>query len=106
VASRQVTADIIEDAAPERIASYQPVESSGEDTPPEAPSVMNETEVSSSTSSSIAYRITSSDTMESIAQEFNTTPMRLSQMNKKSPWDRLTPGDFLYVPWPPAARRD
>jgi|GEM_PF-5854873 LysM repeat protein len=109
VASRQSTTDVIEDAPPARITSYRPVEPSKEDSPPAPPPAFNDAEETSDTSSSssgIAYRITSSDTMESIAREFNTTPKQLSQMNKKSPWDRLTPGDFLFVPWPPAPRRD
>ncbi len=108
VASRQDTTGILEDAAPARITSYQPVESNGEDTPTASPEALTDEDEDEATDSSsgIAYRITPSDTMESIASEFNTSPRKLSQMNKKSPWDRLTPGDFLFVPWPPAPRRD
>ena len=50
-------------------------------------------------SARIAYRVTGRDTMESIAQEFNTTTKELRRMNQMGPFDQLTAGNFVAVPW-------
>jgi LysM repeat protein len=50
-------------------------------------------------SARIAYRVTGRDTMESIAQEFTTTTKELRRMNQMGPFDQLTAGNFVAVPW-------
>jgi LysM repeat protein len=101
VASREGNNGIMDESPPARTTSYrfddpsanQPESPTGEDGPTDL-------------SREVAYHVTSSDTLESIAREFKTTPKELSQLNKMSPWDRLTPGNYIIVPWQDHARRD
>lgn len=46
----------------------------------------------------LAYRVDRSDTLESIAQQFSTTPDRIREMNRLSAATPLKPGDEIMVP--------
>ena len=54
----------------------------------------------------LAYRITAHDSAETLAREFNTTPVDLRHMNQMGPFDQFKPGNFIRVPWHSAARAD
>ncbi|MFN0077831.1 MAG: LysM peptidoglycan-binding domain-containing protein [Prosthecobacter sp.] len=46
----------------------------------------------------LAYRVDRSDTLESIAQQFSTTPDRIREMNRLQPGAKLNSGDEIMVP--------
>ncbi len=96
VASRGATDEVLDAIPQTRPTAYQSdvtEESSPEDSlaPAGSPAPAG--------SARIAYRVTGRDTMESIAQEFNTTTKELRRMNQMGPFDQLTAGNFVAVPW-------
>jgi len=96
VASRGATEEVLDAIPQTRPTAYQSdvtEESSPEDSP--APSASP----APAGSARIAYRVTGRDTMDSIAQEFNTTTKELRRMNQMGPFDQLTAGNFVAVPW-------
>ena len=95
VASRGAASDVIDPIPQTRPASYQAdaEENSLEDSAPPAE------RAAPAGSTRIAYRVTDRDSMDSIAQEFNTTAKELRRLNQMGPFDRLTAGNFVTVPW-------
>lgn len=96
VASRGTTDEVLDAIPQTRATAYQSdvtEESNPEDSlaPSASPAPAG--------SARIAYRVTGRDTMESIAQEFNTTTKELRRMNQMGPFDQLTAGNFVAVPW-------
>ena len=100
VASRGATGEVLDAIPQTRSTTHQPSlteESTSEDSlaPAESPAESP----AQASSARIAYRVTGRDTMESIAQEFNTTTKELRRMNQMGPFDQLTAGNFVAVPW-------
>ena len=69
---------------------------------PQAPATPAPTPPKSSTADThrgiLAYRVDRSDTVESIAQQFSTTPDRIREMNRLQPGAKLNSGDEIMVP--------
>ena len=112
VASRGATGEVLDAIPQTRSTTHQPSlteESTSEDSlapaespaesPTESPTESPAESPAQASSARIAYRITGRDTMESIAQEFNTTTKELRRMNQMGPFDQLTAGNFVAVPW-------
>ncbi len=67
--------------------------------PPVAPALTPPKSTTTDTHRGIlAYRVDRSDTVESIAQQFSTTPDRIREMNRLSATTPLKPGDEIMVP--------
>ncbi len=65
-------------------------------TPPPAPKPT--APVSDTHRGVLAYRVDSTDNIESIAQQFGTTPQRIREMNHLQPSTKLNSGDEIMVP--------
>jgi hypothetical protein len=46
----------------------------------------------------LAYRVDNTDNIDSIAQQFGTTPQRIREMNHLQPSTKLNSGDEIMVP--------
>ena len=95
-----------------QVASRQPLEELIDETPAIRNSAYRfdggEDEISApeGTIPSIAYRITTHDSAETLAREFHSTPADLRHMNQMGPFDQFKPGDFIRVPWHNPSRVD
>jgi LysM repeat protein len=100
LASRQSDTDMIDEGAPAPVTSYR--FSTGEEAGiPESPetNTFGDPLAEGAEFSRLSYRVSERDSMDSIAREFGTTPRALRQLNQMGPFDRLTAGSFISVPW-------
>ena len=101
VASRQPGSDLIDEASPPTAYRLDASEAGGTGEPALPPE-----EAPTPPASRLVYRVTGRDSMDSIAKEFGTTPKELRHLNQMGPFDRLTSGGFLTVPWQETPQSD
>lgn len=101
LASRQSVAETLDTPPPARSTSYQydTAETSHD-------SDSAEEQDAEPAPTRIAYRVSEQDTMDSISKEFGTNPKALRSLNQMGPFDRLTAGNFITVPWKNTAAQD
>lgn len=105
MASRDGGNEVIDEVPPAPVTAYR-FDAEG-DGPAETESTATEDSLDPVTGfSRLSYRVTERDSMDSIAREFGTTPKSLRQLNQMGPFDRLTAGNFISVPWQLTARAE